>query len=230
MTYRQQQETLIRGLEEQLNNKQSTGSTIVSMRNNYEDDNEICLTSVVFLPKELQQTITSELIEPLKAIQPAHHFYPGESLHLTIKNIRTIHQPPLFTEENQVAVDQLFTKLIPQQKSFSFDLNGLVKFPTSLSIAGYSDERLLHLVQALDCGLNEIGVPDNKTYISDTVFFGNVTFCRFTEPPTDAFLAEFNKRKNTLIGELSVNTISLISCNAVCSKKTLTIINTYQLA
>jgi 2'-5' RNA ligase len=230
MDYRLQQKALIENIVSNINQGSDIKSSVVEMRNDYEEDDEICLTSISFLPDELKAKVMSDVIEPLKHIQPNHYFYPKESLHLTIKNIRTIHKPPTFTDEDVEKVNKKFSEIIPTHKRFNFDLQGLVRFPTSVSIMGYCGEELYRLVKELDEGLEEINVPDDKKYVSDTVFFGNITICRFKEEPSRDFLEYINKMKELEIGSMPIDKISLINCNAGCSVKSLKIINTYSLA
>ena len=48
--------------------------TVVAMRSDYERDRERCLTSVVFVPEFLTQSISQRIIQPLKHLEP-EHFY-----------------------------------------------------------------------------------------------------------------------------------------------------------
>lgn len=204
-------------------------STVVEMRNEYENDDHSCLTSVVFVPRNTAQKIIKIIIEPLKQLEPGYYYFPAESMHITIKNIRTIHKPPLFMEDDVVKVDGLFREIIPKFKSFTFQLEDLVKFPTSLSLMGYCNDVLGRLVKELDAGLKQIGVPDNKKYFSNEIFFSNITLCRFAHQPSEAFVKKVKKLQNIKIGELVIGIINLIICNVVCNPKTRKIVGTYKL-
>ena len=229
MSYQDKQKKLIQDLKQRLSSGGKAGSTVVEMRNDYEHDLAICLTSVVFPPDEIKKQITTKIIEPLREIQPNHHYYSQESLHLTIKSIRSVGDPPFFSEEDVEKVQGLYGEIIQKQNSFKFDLKGVMGFPTSASLLGYSDERLLSIVNAINSGLIEVGVPDNKTYLSDTIFFGNITFCRYTEQPSEAFLQKLEELSEIEIGTVPVKELSLITCNAVCSRDSLKIIDAYPL-
>lgn len=229
MNYQNQQKNLIEEIVKKINEQGSIASTIVEMRGDYENDDAICLTSVVFLNEELRHLVSKEIIEPLRAIDPSHYYYQLDSLHLTIKNIRTIHKPPLFSSEDVEKAKQVFNKIIPSFKIFEFELKGLVRFPTSVSLMGYSDNILYDIVSTLDSELKEIGVPDNKKYVSDTVFFGNITICRFTSQPSDEFLAKVEEMKDLFVGKLKVKEVSLIKCNSVCSPVNREVIETFRL-
>lgn len=223
-----EQEQLIKKIKIDLKKHRFT-STIVKMQKDYQNDDQMCLSSLSFMDRCNSSKIITQIIKPLKQIDSDQYYFSADNLHLTIKNIRTIHKPPLFTNEDVIRVDKLYQKLIPQLPSFTFTLKNLVLFPTSLAIFGYSDSSLQKIVQTLDCGLKKIWVSDNKKYVSDKIFFGMSTLVRFTKPPTQEFLNKINELKNIKIGEFKVDKINLIICNAVCDPKSRKIINSYYL-
>lgn len=204
-------------------------ASVVPIQSDYRTDPARALTSVVFVPAGLGQEIRRAIIEPLQAIEPEHYYYPPESLHLTIKNIRTIHHPPHFTAADANRVAELFGRLIPPHCSFSVWLEELAPFSTSLALIAYADEQLKKLVQTLDAGLNEIGLPDDKCYLSDQVFFGNVTVCRYIRPPSSRFLQAVEEMAQVYQRELRIEAVHLITCNAVCAPETRRIIAAYNL-
>ena len=109
-------------------------ASVVSMRADYRHDPAQALTSVVFVSPELGQEIRRRIIEPLQAIEPEHYYYPPESLHLTIKNVKTVHHPPRFTATDIDRVAKLFGRLVPLHCAFSVSLAELVPFSTSLNL------------------------------------------------------------------------------------------------
>jgi 2'-5' RNA ligase len=149
-------------------------------------------------------------------------------MHLTIKNIRTISKPKLYTELDVTKVNQLFGEVIPKFSVFEINIEDVLVFPASVSVMAYSIG-LQNLNLALDKGLKEIGVPDNKKYLSDSVYWGNITICRFTEKPGTEFINEAKKLRNLKIGKFNVEKVNLITCNAVCHTGSRKIINTYEL-
>jgi len=177
----------------------------------------------------MAQDIHRTLVEPLREVEPVHHYYSPDSMHITIKNVRAVHDPPSFTEEDIEKVNRLLGELIPRHRSVTFSLEEVIPFRTSVSLVGYCDHRLRDLVQALDAGLEEIGVPDNKHYVSDTVFFGNVTFCRFARPPSEAFLEAVENMKYAYRRELKAKVVHLITCNSVCHSASRKILYSYTL-
>ncbi len=223
-----QQKALVKKLEDSFN-KGAQKTTVIEMQRDYANDEQICLTSVVFIPSDVSNKIIQNVINPLRKIEASHYFYPPESLHLTIKNIRTINKPPLFTDSDIYKVNQLFNEIIPHFSTFEFNVEDVLVFPTSISVMAYSDEMLQKLILALDKGLKEIGVPDDKKYLSDSVFWGNITVCRFVKNPGNQFIAEVNKMRNLKIGKFKVEKVDLITCNAVCHPKSRKIMGEYEL-
>jgi 2'-5' RNA ligase len=226
--YREQQRRVVDELRAGLGRRKARVS-IVPMRSNYKIDAALCLTAVVLIPDALAQDIHRTLVAPLKRIEPDHHYYAPDSMHLTIKNVRVINDPPSFTETDVEKVNRLFAGLIPRHVPFSFSLEEVVAFATSVSLIGYCDGRLRDLVHALDRGLNEIGVPDDKHYVSDSVFFGNVTLCRYVRQPRKRFREAVERMARVYKSTLKVEVIHLITCNAVCAPKSRKILYAYRL-
>lgn len=227
--YINQQKQLVKDLEKSFALKNDS-TTIVDVQNDYANDDQMCLTSLVFVPEDISKKIIIDVINPLKTVEPNHYFYPIESMHCTVKNIRIIHKPPLFNQLDIKKVDGLFRKIISQFPSFDFYVEDVVLFPTSISIIVYSNNIFQKLVLALDSGLKKIGVPDDKKYFSDTVFFSNLTVCRFTKQPGKKFIAVVKKMRNLKIGKFKAEKINLVTSNAVSHPKSRKIIAEYKLS
>ena len=189
----------------------------------------MCLTSVAFLPDDTAQDIHRSIVKPLSEMEPAHYYYTPDSMHITIKNVQTVHNPPSFNDSDVRKVNRLFAELIPQHPSFSFSLEEVVPFQNSVTLIAYADVRLRDLVRKLDAGLNRIGVPDNKQYVSDDVYFGNVTLCRYTRPPSEKFREAVAEMAHRYKGVLEVEVIHLITCNSVCAPASRRILYSYSL-
>ncbi len=221
--YFQQQKELTSQLEASFN----TGSfqpTVVDMQEDYKNDPQICLSTVAFLPKEITDAITEKIIKPLQAIEPDHYYYAPETMHITVKNIRTIHNPPLFTDADIETAKHILNAVVPSFAPLTYKLEDVLKFPTSLALMAYGETNLQRLVLQLDAELKKNGLPDNKKYLSDTIFWGNVTFCRFTHAPSKAFLDKVAEMRHLNMGMFVAKELQLITCNAGChpdSKKTL---------
>jgi 2'-5' RNA ligase len=140
-----------------------------------------------------------------------------------------VHHPPLFADTDIKKCRHAFSEVTARHASFSFQLRQVVVFANSISVVGYCSEQLKDLVLDLDRELCRMGVPDNKKYISDSVFFGNVTICRFTTQPSARLLQAVRDIRNVMKKTVSVASIDLITCDAVCSRDSLTMIDSFKL-
>lgn len=223
-----EQKRLVGELEQAFLSK-SGKTTTVEMVEDYANDDQFCLTSVAFVPKEIAHIIAVNIIDPLREIDPKQFYFGPDNLHLTIKNIRTINNPPLFSASDIEKVDGLFHKIIPRSPVFQFQLEDVITFPTSVSLMGYGNTNLQNLVLKLDKGLKEIGLPDDKKYLSETVYWGNITVCRFTHKPSEKFLQKVRELRLLKVGNLNVSEINLVTGNVVLDTKTRKILHKYRL-
>jgi len=176
--YEERQHELFEELESRFK-KDRNSVEIVEPVSDYVSDNRICLTSVVFLPEYVAHKVNNRIIERFSGIDERQYFYVPESLHLTIQNVRTAHDPPLFTKNDIEHVKRIFRKIVPRYNQFTFYLRGLFETPTSFSVRGYCSEDLHNLIVSLRKEMISEGVPDNKKYGSNDVFFGNITCLSF---------------------------------------------------
>jgi hypothetical protein len=225
--HQKNQVKVINQIEQSLTNNQ-LGFTVVEPVSDFENDKRIALTSVHFPNQDFIAKVQQKIITPLKSIQPEHFYYPAEFIHMTIKNVRTISNPPLFDQDVIAKTKQVFDQVVPQHQAFKAYYYRLLLFPYNLALIGTTDPSLDELVLELDSNLNQAGVPDNKKYLNDRYFFSNVTLARFNKPVTQEFKAK--------VAELSANfepfsyqldSVTLLTCNAVMNQRQ--DIQTYQL-
>ena len=226
--YQKKQLEITKRIEESFRNGHNL-STIVEPASNYVNDNRICLTSVVFIPQDLEKRIIDNITNILQEINPIQYFYIPKSFHVTIQNIRTIENPPLFNNEDIEKVRKVFGGIIHKYSAFTFELKRLFELPTSLAISAFSNEIFGNLVLELREGLEKAGVPDNKTYIDGDAVIANATISRFTNTPNPAFKQKVKELKELEIGSFQVKKISLITTNAVCHPAKTRIIEEYLL-
>ena len=191
-------------------------ATVVEPTSDYVNDNRICLTSVIFIPSELERIIIDKIINPLREINPIQYFYIPKSFHITIQNIRTIANPPLFTNKDIEKAREVFKKVVPKYPSFIFDIKKLFELPTSLAISAFSDQTLGNLALELREELVKAGVADNKTYADKNIVIGSITISRFTNTINPVFKQKVQGLKEIKIGKFKVKKISLITTNSVC--------------
>lgn len=225
-TYQQKQLKITQQIEDSFKSGENP-STIVEPVTDYVNDNRICLTSVVFIPKNLQEKIITEVIEPLRKVDPKQYFYLPSSLHITVNNIRTIEYPPLFNGEDIEKAKEVIKQVTPKYKPLTFDVKRLFELPASLAISAFSDKTLGRLALELRRELEKAGVPDNKAYASEDIVIANTTISRFINTPNPEFWQKVKEFKNIDVGNFEVNKISLITTNAVCHPSKTKIIEEY---
>jgi hypothetical protein len=195
----------------------NSSNTLVAMRN-FDNDNSRCLTSVFFLSQTEIVSDIQKLIDKMKIADNRQYYYPVSSFHLTIQNIRTESIPPLYNEEDVEKAKRVFEKIIPKHKPIKCHLKGLFELPTSIAVRGYTDEFLKDLVLDLRQELIASGIPDNKKYASDSVFFCNSTICRYQTQPNGKFFETVKQYKERDFGIVTIDMVSLITTNSVASR------------
>lgn len=210
-----QQQQIINKIEEQVKTNSLNFST-VSPVEDYENDPRVCLTSVHLPHEELKQQVQQLLIEPLRKVAPDFYYYSSDSLHMTIKNIRVINNPPHFTEEDIENAKKVFSEIIPQHKQFNVWFYRLLLFPNNLVLIGTTDPELDNIVLDLDDALSKAGVSDDKVYANSKYFFSNMTLARFNTPPSEEFKQKIQELSDSMEFEpYSVDSVTLLKCNAV---------------
>lgn len=193
----------------------SLGFSTVAPIADYENDPRICLTSVHFPHRSLIEQVHS-LVEPLREIEPDFFYYPDESLHLTIKNVRVINNPPHFDEGDTQKVQDVFSQIIPQHQQFHIYFYRLLMFPNNLALIGTTDPELDNIILDLDSELKKAGVPDDKVYANEKYFFSNMTLARWNTQPSEIFKKKVVELSANLQFEpYLVDSVSLITGNVV---------------
>ncbi len=225
--HQQNQIQIINQIEKQVRNNTLQFSTVDPV-DDFEKDTRICLTSVHIPHQSLKNKIKEMIIDPLRLKFPEHYYYLNDSLHMTIKNIRVINDPPHFTEEDIQKAKEVFIKIIPRHTKFHVYFYRLFIFPMSLALFGTTDPELDNVVLDLDRALKIGGVPDDKAYVNSRYFFSNMTLVRFQKPITDELrkcIEDF--LRSLMFDPYVVDSVTLLTCNAVFKKQT--VIGTWQL-
>lgn len=225
--HQENQVEVINSIELQVKTNSMEFSTVAPVQD-YENDTRICLTSVHLPHKKLIKQVQDSLIRPLHQITPDVFFYPSDSLHMTVKNVRVINDPPHFKEDDIKKAEQVFETVIPNHKKFNVYFYRLLVFPNNLALIGTTDAELDSIVFDLDRRLNEAGISDDKKYLNSQYFFSNMTLARFNNKPSSEFLAKVEELSQSLLLEpYVVDSVTLITCTAVFTKKN--IIKTWNL-
>lgn len=224
--HRQQQTEIINGIAKQIENNTFSATTVKPI-DDFENDSRKCLTGVHFLKPELINQIKKELIEPLQKIEP-DFYYLTDSLHLTIKNVRTIDYTPLFTQNDVEKSKKVFSKTIPKHKKFNVYFYRLLLFKNSLTLVGTTDPELDKIIFDLDKRLKTENIADDKVYANSKYFFASVTLARFGSFPSKEFINKVEELSKAIkFNPYKIDWVSLVTSNAVLKNKE--IIGTWEL-
>jgi 2'-5' RNA ligase len=181
-----------------------------------------CLTGVAFLPPALAAHIEHEVIEPLRMADQRHRFYAGDSLHLTLKNIRSVREPNGFTDGDAARALAALRAAAARFEPFEFELRPPMLVGGSLWIPALTRSPLRAFNDASDEELARAGLDDDKHYFSRDVRFGNITICRLAGPPSPALLWTLELLQSFARIHLPVNSGELVGCDIVCSAESRT--------
>jgi 2'-5' RNA ligase len=225
--YQQRQLVLMRQMESSLS-RGVTASTIVPMQTDYVNDPQLCLTAVSFVGNDVAVGIYEKIIKTLQTIEPNFYYYNGDSLHLTVQNIRVINNPPHFTWADITKADTAIGAVVRSYEPFSFTLFGILSMPTSISVIALIEPRYDAFVRTLRRQLIVTGVPDDKTYFTDEMVFANITICRYTHTPQQKFLEQLTAYTDMPFGNITANEVSLITTNAGAHPSKTRVFGTYR--
>lgn len=210
--HQQRQIEVIDNIEKQVKSD-SIQFSVVASHADYANDKRICLTSVHF-PHEALLNNIEYIISSLKIIEPSYYYYPNSSLHMTIKNVRLIHEPPNFSKEDIEKAERVFSEVIPMHHSYQVFFYRLLLFKNNVSLIGTTDPELDAIVLDLDEKLREQGVPDDKIYANSRYFFSNITLARFPSV-SEKFRQKVEELSDKIkIPPYKVDTITLVTGNA----------------
>ena len=163
MDYQQNQKKVIENIEKQVKQNSLQFSTVDPVED-FDSDPRICLTSIHIPNDFLKNKIQKQIIDPLRAISPEHYYYSDDSLHMTIKNIRVISNPPHFNNQDIEKARKIFSEAIPKYSKFKVYFYRLLVFPTSISLMGTSDQELDRIIFDLEKNLTKAKIIDDKKY------------------------------------------------------------------
>lgn len=194
----------------------SASTTIVPLRTQYEDV-AFCLSFIHLLDRSLSQLISQQIIDPLRAIEPRHHWYATDDLHLTIKNVRSAAVGRSYAPSEVQGCVAALRSAAPTLVPMDFEILGPTALPTSIVLRAFGNPDHRRAVLDLDKCLTEVGMADDKKYGSSEVFVGNITIGRFTQQPSDGLKARVSALSSTAFGTYNVGSLQLIECDEVCS-------------
>jgi 2'-5' RNA ligase len=205
-----------------------TGSTVVPLRAEYVGV-AMCLTLIHLLPNALSALIEDKVIGELGPFRSKHHWYPRSDRHLTLKNVRRARVHAAFPSDLVERASNAIGRVCRAASPLEFDILGPVCLPTSIVVRAIGTPAHRELMLSFDRELMVAGVPDDKAYASNDVFVGNITVCRFTEPPAEDLIEAIAALRDQFIAKHTVRTACLVQCDEVCSSGSLVLLREFAL-
>lgn len=219
--HQKKQVEVINETEKQILNNRVQFSTVPIVED-YENDTRLCLTGIHLPSEEFANHIQSKFISPLQKVSPEHYYYHPNSLHLSIKSVRVINDPPHFNNEDIEKAKAVFADVIPKHRQFSVYFYRLLLFPNNLAIMGTTDPELDSIHLDIDEQLKNAGVPDDKEYTNKKYFFSNMTLIRFRSPLSKEFIRTVDEMSQKVdMDPYTIDSVTLLVCNAVLKKQNL---------
>jgi 2'-5' RNA ligase len=214
--HRLQQIAVINGIEEKVKKNAVDFSTVASTED-YERDPRICLTGV-HMPSDTLITQVQNVINQLRKVESGYYYYSPSSLHMTIKNVRVISDPPNFTASDIAKAEKVFAEVTSRYKKYKVYFYRLMLFKNNLSLIGTTDSELDGIVLDLDQKLKDAGVGDDKKYTNSQYFFCNMTLARFSSASESFAKAVEGLSKTIAFEPYTVDAVSLVTGNAAFKK------------
>ena len=214
LTYQEKQKAQFDELE--LKFKSGQKPIVVCDRvKDYVSDPRRSLTTAFFIPPNLNQAIQKQFVKPLRAIDPYQYYLLPESLHINLLILAYNTSPPSFSEDDAQIFKKVLAEILPTCPPITYELRGILIGKNSLAVRCYSGPELGQTVKDLQAKLLSLGYDTSIGQASKEIFFGNVTFCRYTHEPTPDFTAKVAELKNEKIGKLETTEGYLISSSVV---------------
>jgi hypothetical protein len=163
------------------------------------------LSLVARLPQAASSTV-HEIVSELQQRNPSHHYYPADTIHLTIMNLDPCIDDDLF---------ELLAQLqgcIASSHQFHLQGRGLGVSPASTFLQLFPENRSLLMLRRKLSRLIPVGrrieANDFRTLLFRRLAFANLI--RFSGPLSVAFVREIARHRSTLFGRFLVETLELV--------------------
>ena len=161
------------------------------------------LTTVVRLPAAIAEALAPAL-ERLRALGPAHHWYPPQAMHVTVQNLDGLALPH----------GALVGALVAAHPPFRLTVRGLGVAPGAVFALALPDDGTLRSLRA---GLGRLPAGPRRRRPRVGRGLGHANLARFSGPVTTGFLAELARMGGQDFGSFTVEEVELVRTDRLLS-------------
>ncbi|MCR5524645.1 MAG: hypothetical protein K6F18_03160 [Lactobacillus sp.] len=175
---------------------------------NLEVDSRQGLTLLVKLPAHVTRNINFVLNE-LKRLEPFQYYYPANTIHITVMDIRRAVSDFRMTKEELINYQQVIQKTIENVNAINWHMAGLICSPGAILVKGFYSSELQQLRNALRTNFLKNGLVLDERYAT---FSGHATVARFKKNliHPQEFLSEINNFHNVEFGDFQTSEVDLV--------------------
>lgn len=175
---------------------------------NLEVDSRQGLTLLVKLPAHVTRNINFVLNE-LKRLEPFQYYYPANTIHITVMDIRRAVSDFCMTKEELINYRQVIQKTIEKVNAINWHMAGLICSPRAILVKGFYSSELQQLRNALRTNFLKNGLVLDERYAT---FSGHATVARFKKNliHPQEFLSEINNFHNVEFGDFQTSEVDLV--------------------
>jgi hypothetical protein len=192
-------------------------SEIAASVDDYENDPRVFL-GILSFPDENCKKCLMEMRKELSKCFEEDYVLPPRAWHLTIRNIRTISNPPNFSKNDISNLISELDEKIKNIKPIRFSFKDFLYTPTSIGIAAYPDENFNDFNNVMNDVLENINLEDDKKYKNGMPLFSNITLVRLKTKFSKKHLDKLRKFSIDL-PDIDVKNLYVIQSNLSFEKK-----------
>jgi 2'-5' RNA ligase len=165
------------------------------------------LTTVVRLPATMAAALAPAL-DRLRAVGPGHHYYPPETMHVTVQNLDA-----LAPAAGPAPLPDELAELVAARAPFRLAVRGLGVAPGTVFALALPGDATMASLRAGLAGLT--GGPGPRGRLGRGL--GHANLVRFSGPVTAGFLAELARLRRQDFGTFTVDEVELVRTDRLLS-------------
>jgi 2'-5' RNA ligase len=170
------------------------------------------LTTVVRLPATVAAALAPTL-DRLRAVGPRHHYYPPETMHVTVQNLDALAPPAAPPPAGPAPPPDGLVELVAARAPFRLTVRGLGVAPGAVFALALPGDATMASLRAALAGLTGGQSPRDRLGRG----LGHANLVRFSGPVTAGFLAELARLRRQDFGTFIVDEVELVRTDRLLS-------------